>query len=106
MDLRLPEVEELSAVVRELAVRLQRMEEKVVGRKLWYGREDLAELKSMKVSAFYNKPWLLPPAPPSKQGGNERWSHAQVWDSGWIWKSDADLRPAPTRQSHDNRDSA
>lgn len=59
--------------------------------KLWYSRKDLAELKSIPVSAFYNKPWLLPPGGPSKQGGTDRWSRKQVWDSGWVWMSDSDL---------------
>ena len=100
LDVQIKEIEALSEGVRELLVRLEKMERKLYMRQLWYGREDLAALKGMKVSAFYNKPWLLP-GEPSRQGGNERWSYAQVWESGWIWKSDKELQSKGARRGHD-----
>lgn len=100
LDVRVEEVEAVCVALQELVGRVARLEEKVLGFRAWYSREELAGLKGVKVSTFYNKPWLLP-GPASRQGGNERWSHAQVWDSGWIWKSDADLQPKGARRGHD-----
>jgi len=91
--IRLPEIEELCREVRKLSEKVEQLQQKVLPAKLWYTRAELAALKGMPVSAFYNKPWLLPPGTPSKQGGTDRWSHKQVWESGWIWKADKDLNP-------------
>jgi len=92
-SIQLPEVQEICGLVRNLAQQIEDLRQKMLPGKLWYSRAELAELKGMIVSVFYNKPWLLPPGEPSKQGGNDRWSYNQVWESGWIWKSDADLNP-------------
>jgi hypothetical protein len=91
-SIRLPEVEELTRLVQELIVAVQQLAMKVQPAQAWYSRAELAHLKAIPVSAFYNKPWLLP-GKPSKQAGVDRWSFKQVWESGWIWKSDADLNP-------------
>jgi len=92
MEIELPEIKSLAEEIKALKVEI----EKLFPQKLWYSRQDLAALKGMTVSAFYNKPWLLP-GPPSKQGGTDRWSHKQVWESGWIWKSDEDLKSKPRK---------
>ena len=98
-EIELPEVETLIEVVQALRLEIEELKKKVLPQKMWYSREDLATLKSMKISALYNKPWLLPPGLPLKQGGTDRWSYQQVWESGWIWKSDEDLRPKARRVS-------
>ncbi len=90
MQINLPEVEALTAEVRALSLEIKALKEKLLPQKLWYSRAELAALKGVPVSALYNKPWLLPGAP-AKQAGSDRWSFQQVWDSGWIWKSDRDL---------------
>ena len=92
-SIQLPEVQEICGLVRNLAQQIEDLRQKMLPGKLWYSRAELAELKGMIVSVFYNKPWLLPHGEPSKQGGNDRWSYQQVWDSGWIWKSDRELNP-------------
>ncbi len=91
-DLELPEVQALQEAVQQLTRRIEELYEKLHPMKLWYSRTELAGLKSIPVSAFYNKPWLLP-GKPQKQAGVDRWSWRQVWDSGWIWQSDKDLNP-------------
>jgi hypothetical protein len=91
-SIHLPEVERLERAVQELSRLVVDLAQKVSPAKMWYSRAELASLKDIPVSAFYNKPWLLP-GKPSKQNGNDRWSFKQVWDSGWIWKSDKDLSP-------------
>lgn len=91
-SIQLPEVQALISAIQTLTVKVQQLEERVLPGKLWYSRVDLAALKGIHVSAFYNKPWLLP-GEPSKQGGVDRWSYKQVWESGWIWKSDKELNP-------------
>ena len=88
----LEEIQGLKEELREVKSRLSMME------KPWYSRQDLAALKAMKVSAFYRKPWLLP-GPPVRQGGRERWSYQQVFESGWIWASDEDLKPKARRSA-------
>jgi hypothetical protein len=92
-SIRLPEIEELSREVRKLSEKVEQLQQKVLPAKLWYSRADLAALRGIPISAFYSKPWLLPPGGPQKQGGTDRWSYKQVWESGWIWKSDKDLSP-------------
>jgi hypothetical protein len=92
-SVQLPEVQELCGLVRGLAQQIEDLRQKMLPGKLWYSRAELAALKGIPVSAFYNKPWLLPPGEPSKQGGTDRWSFKQVWESDWIWKSDKDLNP-------------
>ncbi len=91
-SIRLPEVEALTKAVQELTEQVVELRQKVVPAKMWYSRAELAALKGIPVSAFYNKPWLLP-GKPHKQAGVDRWSWRQVWDSGWIWQSDKDLNP-------------
>jgi hypothetical protein len=91
-SIRLPEVQALTRDIQALIAKVQQLEERVLPGKLWYSRVELAALKGIPVSAFYNKPWLLP-GEPSKQGGVDRWSYKQVWESGWIWKSDKELNP-------------
>jgi hypothetical protein len=91
-SIRLPEVEEMTRLVQELIVAVQQIAMKVQPAQAWYSRAELARLKAIPVSAFYNKPWLLP-GKPSKQAGVDRWSFKQVWESDWIWKSDKDLNP-------------
>jgi len=93
MEVQIPEIEELRQQIQDLAAKVDQL----IPQKLWYSRQDLAELKSIPVSSFYNKPWLLPPGGPVKQGGTDRWSYHQVWESGWIWMSDSDLRPKARR---------
>ncbi len=92
MIIQLPEVQALAKAVQELGRQVEELRHKVVPAKMWYSRAELAALKGIPVSAFYNKPWLLP-GKPQKQAGVDRWSWRQVWDSGWIWKSDKDLNP-------------
>lgn len=88
MTVDIPEIEDLRLQIQDLAAKIDRL----IPNKLWFSRQDLAALKGVPVSAFYNKPWLLP-GEPSKQGGTDRWSCRQVIDSGWIWMSDEDLKP-------------
>jgi uncharacterized small protein (DUF1192 family) len=92
-SIRLPEVEELARRILVLTDEIRELRLKAVPGRLWYSRAELAALKGMPVSAFYNKSWLLPSGEASKQGGTDRWSFKQVWESGWIWKSDKDLNP-------------
>lgn len=90
----IPELKEFGRQITELAAKVERL----TPQKMWYSRQDLADLKGIPVSAFYNKPWLLP-GQPSKQGGTDRWSYQQVFESGWIWMTDADLRPRSRRRA-------
>lgn len=91
-DIELPEIEILAGEIHGLRLDIQELKQVLLPQKAWYSRQDLAGLKSVPVSAFYHHSDLLPPGDPSKQGGNDRWSYKQVWESGWIWMSDEDLR--------------
>jgi len=86
----MPEIDKLNTMLSALLQAIEKMQGSMQGQ-LWYRREDLAKLKSMPVSALYHKPWLLP-GPPLKQGGVECWSYKDVFESGWIWMSDEDLK--------------
>ena len=85
-----PEIQELAAEVQALREAIDGMRSELLPEKLWYRRKDLAQLKNLPISAFYQRPWLLPPNL-RKQGGVEAWSYKDVFESGWIWKSDIDL---------------
>jgi hypothetical protein len=93
MTIHLPEVEDLAQRVLVLIDEIRELRQKVMPGKLWYSRTDLAALKGIPVSAFYNKSWLLPPGEPAKHGGVDRWSFKQVWETRWIWKTDKELNP-------------
>ena len=85
-----PEIDKINTMLVALLQAIEQLQSGMKGQ-LWYRREDLAKLKGMPVSALYNKPWLLP-GTPLKQGGVEAWSYKQVFESGWIWMSDEDLK--------------
>ncbi|MCK4816894.1 hypothetical protein KA005_14080 [bacterium] len=96
INIDMPEIDEIIKMLSELLKAIGQIpgsgaQGDGIEKKLWYRREDLAKLKGMPISAFYNKPWLLP-GPPLKQGGVEAWSYKQVFESGWIWMSDEDLK--------------
>ncbi len=87
----MPEIDNIQAMLTALLQAIEQLQGGGMQGKLWYRREDLAKLKSMPISALYHKPWLLP-GPPLKQGGVECWSYKDVFESGWIWMSDEDLK--------------
>ncbi len=87
----MPEIEDVTKMLSALLQAIEQLQGSDMKGKLWYRRQDLAKLKSMPISALYNKPWLLP-GPPLKQGGVECWSYKDVFESGWIWMSDKDLK--------------
>ena len=85
-----PEIQELAAEVQALREAIDSMRAELLPEKLWYRRKDLAGLKNLPVSAFYQRPWLLPPNM-RRQAGVEAWSYKDVFESGWIWKGDEEL---------------
>ncbi len=87
----MPEIDKTNHMLSALLQAIEQLQGGGMQGKLWYRREDLARLKSMPISALYHKPWLLP-GPPHKQGGVEAWSYKDVFESGWIWMSDEDLK--------------
>ena len=87
----MPEIDQTNKMLSALLQAIEQIQSGDMQGKLWYRREDLAKLKGMLISALYHKPWLLP-GPPLKQGGVEAWSYKDVFESGWIWMSDEDLR--------------
>ena len=90
LTLELPEIQELAAEVQVLREAIDGMRAELLPEKLWYRRKDLAGLKNLPVSAFYQRPWLLPPNM-RRQAGVEAWSYKDVFESGWIWKGDEEL---------------
>ena len=88
--IELPEINELISQIQALQAAVEGMRAELLPKRLWYRRKDLAQLKNLPISAFYQRPWLLPPNV-RKQGGVEAWSYKDVFESGWIWKSDTDL---------------
>ncbi len=86
-----PEIDNISNMLSILLEAIEKLQSGGMQGKLWYRREDLARLKSMPISALYHKPWLLP-GPPHKKGRAESWSYKDVFESGWIWMSDEDLK--------------
>ena len=85
-----PEIQELVAQVQALQAAVEGMRAELLPKRLWYRRKDLAGLKNLPVSAFYQRPWLLPPNM-RRQAGVEAWSYKDVFESGWIWKGDEEL---------------
>lgn len=87
----MPEIDQTNKMLAALLQAIEQIQSGAMRGQLWYCRADLAKLKGMPISALYHKPWLLP-GPPLKQGGVEMWSYKDVFDSGWIWMSDEDLK--------------
>ena len=90
LTIEVPEIRELADQVQALREAIDAMRSELLPTKLWYRRKDLAQLKGLPISAFYQRPWLLPPNM-RRQGGVEAWSHKDVFESGWIWKGDEEL---------------
>ena len=90
LTLELPEIQKLASEVQALREAIDSMRSELLPERLWYRRKDLAGLKNLPVSAFYQRPWLLPPNM-RRQAGVEAWSYKDVFESGWIWKGDEEL---------------
>ena len=91
MIVEVPEIKELIQEIHSLRLEVNNLRNKIKPSKLWYRREDLAELRNLPVSAFYNRRYLYP-GPPQKINGVDMWSYEQVFESGWIWKTDEELK--------------